>query len=184
MLTGVDPPLDGAVVLLKHVIQMRHWPMPAILGQIAFGFELRNGGRMADKTVVPSSVRAELLNDAAPANVRAWAANPPVWVEIHVAKQVVGTGDISRTDREAIALARELNASFLLMDDQQARRCASALEVITLGTLGLLEAAAARGLVSLPAAIEKLRRTSFFVTDELIEAALQRDTERRRRQPT
>ena len=46
MLTGVDPPLDGAVVLLKHVIQMRHWPMPAILGQIAFGFELRNGGRI------------------------------------------------------------------------------------------------------------------------------------------
>ena len=70
------------------------------------------------------------------------------------------------------------------MDDQQARRIASALEVITLGTLGLLEAAAARGLVSLPVALEKLRRTSFFVTDELIEAALQRDTERRRGQPT
>jgi len=97
---------------------------------------------------------------------------------------VIGTRDISGTDREAIALARELNASFLLMDDQQARRCASALEVITLGTLGQLEAAAARGLVSLQAALEKLRRTSFFVTDELIEAALQRDTERRRRQPT
>jgi hypothetical protein len=28
---------------------------------------------LADKTVLPSSVRAELLNDAAPANVRAWA---------------------------------------------------------------------------------------------------------------
>ena len=73
----------------------------------------------ADKTVLPSSVRAELLN---------------------AAKQVIGPGDISDTDREAIALARELNASFLLMDDQQARRCASTLEVITLGTLGLLEA--------------------------------------------
>ena len=83
---------------------------------------------LADKTVLPSSVRAELLNDAAPANFRAWAANPPGWVEIHAAKQVIGTRDISGTDREAIALARELNASFLLMDDQQARRCASALD--------------------------------------------------------
>jgi len=46
MLTGVDPPLDCAVVLLEHVIQIRHWPMPAILGQIAFGFELRDGGRI------------------------------------------------------------------------------------------------------------------------------------------
>ena len=46
MLTGVDPPLDCAVVLLEHVVQIWHWPMPAILGQIAFGFELRDGGRI------------------------------------------------------------------------------------------------------------------------------------------
>ena len=80
------------------------------------------------KRCSPCSLRAELLNDAAPANVRAWAANPPGWVEIHAVKQVIGTGDISGTDQEAIALAREHNASFLLMDDQQARRCASALD--------------------------------------------------------
>ena len=46
MLTGVDPSLDGAVVLLEHVIQIRYWPMPAILGQTAFGFELRDGRRI------------------------------------------------------------------------------------------------------------------------------------------
>src|SRR5271166_5852530 len=46
MLTRVDPTLDGAVVLLEHVIQIRHWPMPAILGESAFGFELRDGGRI------------------------------------------------------------------------------------------------------------------------------------------
>jgi hypothetical protein len=32
MLTGVDPPLDGVVVLLDYVIQIWHRPMPAILG--------------------------------------------------------------------------------------------------------------------------------------------------------
>ena len=42
----VDPLLYGAVILLEHVIQIRHWPMPAILGQTAFGFELRDGGRI------------------------------------------------------------------------------------------------------------------------------------------
>ena len=46
MLTRVDPTLDGAVVLLEHVVQIRHWPMPAILGESAFGFELRDGGRI------------------------------------------------------------------------------------------------------------------------------------------
>ena len=44
MLTGVDPPLDGAVVLLEHIIQIWHRPMPTILGQIALALELRNGG--------------------------------------------------------------------------------------------------------------------------------------------
>ncbi len=34
MLTGVDPSLDGAVVLL-HVVQIWHRPMPAILGESA-----------------------------------------------------------------------------------------------------------------------------------------------------
>ena len=81
-------------------------------------------------------------------------------------------------------LAKELNASLLLTDDQRARWYAGASGVVTLGTLGLLEAAAARGLISLPAAIEKIRGTSFFITDELIEAALRGDAERLRQWPT
>jgi hypothetical protein len=39
MLPGVDPPLDGAVVLLAHVVQIWHRSMPAILGENAFGFK-------------------------------------------------------------------------------------------------------------------------------------------------
>ena len=46
MLTGVDPPLDCAVILLEHVVQIWHRPMPAILGESAFGFELHDGGRI------------------------------------------------------------------------------------------------------------------------------------------
>src|SRR5438067_783629 len=107
----------------------------------------------------------------------------PSGVEIRSAKRLIEARDISATDREAIALAKELNASLLLMDDQRARRCAGSFGVVTLGTLGLLEAAAARDFISLPAALEKLRKTSFFVTDELIEAALQRDAMRRRQPP-
>lgn len=140
--------------------------------------------RSVAKTVIPSSVQTEFLHDAAPVEVRGWAAQPPAWVEIRVAReQPAGANDVSATDQEAIVLAMELNASLLLMDDQRARRYARAFGVVTLGTLGLLEAAAARGLISLPAAIEKLRRTSFFITDELIEAALRRDADRLRQRP-
>jgi hypothetical protein len=39
------------VVLLEHVVQIWHRPMPTILGQIAFAFELRNGGRIRGEAV-------------------------------------------------------------------------------------------------------------------------------------
>jgi predicted nucleic acid-binding protein len=125
-------------------------------------------------------VHAELQHRAAPEAVRAWAAAPPAWVEIRATTQLVEANDISPADREAIALAKELRAAVLLMDDKQARRCAANLGVMTIGTVGLLEVAAMRELVSLPTVLERLRGTSCFLTEDLIENALQRDAARRR----
>lgn len=136
--------------------------------------------RLVEKVVLPDSVRVELLHENAPAVVRAWASHPPSWIEVRSATQTIEDRDISSTDREAIALARELSAAFLLMDDSHARRSAARLGVKTMGTLGLLEAAATRGLISLRTVLGKLRATSCFLADELIEAALERDEERRR----
>jgi predicted nucleic acid-binding protein len=135
--------------------------------------------RLVEKVVLPAPVQTELLDEGAPPAVRTWAATLPSWVEVRSASQTIEDRDISATDREAIALARELNASFLLMDDSQARRCATRLGVKTMGTLGLLEAAAARDFISLRATLDKLRATSCFLSDQLIEAALERDKERR-----
>ena len=138
-------------------------------------------GQLAERIVLPASVQAELIHRAAPEAVRAWAFAPPEWVEIRAASRPIEAGNLSVADREAIALATELRASVLLMDDQHARRCATGFGVVTMGTVGLLEVAAARDLVSLPIVLEKLRSTSCFLTEELIENALQRDTARRRR---
>jgi predicted nucleic acid-binding protein len=135
---------------------------------------------IVERVVLPASVQIELLHDAAPDAVRMWAQNTPAWLEIRSARQAIEEKDISAADREAIALAKELNATFLLMDDSQARRCASRLGVATMGTLGLLEAAAARGLIALRPALEKLRTTSCFLSEELIEDALRRDAARPR----
>src|ERR1700751_4148654 len=64
MLTGVDPPLDGAVVLLEHVVQIWHRPMPAILGQSAFSFELRDGGRIRGVAVGVDDSRRRMICSA------------------------------------------------------------------------------------------------------------------------
>jgi predicted nucleic acid-binding protein len=139
--------------------------------------------KLAEKTVLPPTVSAELLHSEAPDKIRAWAGAPRDWVEIRAATQLIEEPDISVADREAIALAMELDATVLLMDDQQARRCAARLGVATMGTVGLLEVAAARNLIALPDALEKLRRTSCFLTDEIIENALRRDAAIRNHRP-
>jgi hypothetical protein len=64
MLTGVDPPLDGAVVLLEHVVQIWHRPMPTILAQIAFAFELRNRGRIRGVAVGVDYPRRGMVRSA------------------------------------------------------------------------------------------------------------------------
>jgi predicted nucleic acid-binding protein len=135
---------------------------------------------LADSTVLPGAVHAELSHPAAPDSVRAWAGKLPVWAVVKDAAGHIDAPDISATDREAIALARELRAKALLMDDQQARRCAAALGVPTMGTVGILEAAAAKGLVDLQTALSALRETSCYVSEAVIENALARDAARKR----
>ena len=64
MLTGVDPPLDGAVFLLEHVVQIWHRPMPAILGESASGFELCDGGRIRGVAVGVDHPRRRMVRTA------------------------------------------------------------------------------------------------------------------------
>jgi predicted nucleic acid-binding protein len=130
--------------------------------------------------VLPGAVHAELSHAAAPASVRAWAGKLPGWVAVKNAVGHVDAPDISATDREAIALARELYAKALLMDDQQARRCATTLGVTTMGTVGILEAASGLGLVDLKTALSALRETSCYLSEAVIENALARSAARKR----
>src|SRR5260370_19549157 len=71
MVPGVDPPLDGAVVLLEHVVQIWHRPMPTILAQIAFAFELRNGGRIRGVAVGVDQPRSGMVRSAQRFGVKA-----------------------------------------------------------------------------------------------------------------
>jgi predicted nucleic acid-binding protein len=67
----------------------------------------------------------------------------------------------------------------LIIDDRRARDIAKSYGLVTVGTLGILEAAAAANLISLPEALDRLRRTSIFLSSLLIDQALGRDGLRR-----
>ena len=81
---------------------------------------------------------------------------------------------------QAIALAKELQADAILIDERKGWRVASEHGLIAVGTLNVLEFAAERKLLDLKPVLEALRRTTFYITDEYINAALQRDAARQR----
>jgi predicted nucleic acid-binding protein len=86
-------------------------------------------------------------------------------------------------ERDAIVLAQELRADLLVMDDWDGRQAAEQRALTVLGTLGVLDAAAARSLVSLPEALTRLQATNFRMRPEMVEMLLARDALRQRAQP-
>ena len=65
------------------------------------------------------------------------------------------------------------------MDDMDGRAATRRLGLSPIFTIAILELAAEKGLVELPAALAKLQLTSFFVSQEILDAALERDRARR-----
>ncbi len=96
------------------------------------------------KIVVPSGVAHELTQAATPALVRAWMEQSPEWMTVRSPRTalpelspLLGAGE-----REAIALAEELAADVLLVDDEAARLEACRRNIPVQGTLGILDIAA------------------------------------------
>lgn len=65
-------------------------------------------------------------------------------------------------ESEAIVLASELSAEFLILDDWQARQTALGLNLPVVGTVAVLSKAVEKGLLSdLPTTLELLRKAGF-----------------------
>jgi len=67
-----------------------------------------------------------------------------------------------------MALAVELAADQLIIDDLQGRRTAERSGVAVIGTLGVLRDASLAGLLDLTSAIDRLRNTTFHVRPEIL----------------
>ena len=77
-------------------------------------------------------------------------------------------------EREALALALEIRAHRIILDDMPARRVARILGLSITGTAGVLVAAKHRGLISrVRPILEDLVNNSFFISPELYEKVLE-----------
>jgi len=121
--------------------------------------------------LIPPGVREELAHPSAPAATRQWMTEKPVWLavrnllhdpELDLARQ------LDRGECEAIQLAMDVHADFLLIDERRGRTMATERGIIVLGILGILIESYRRGHVQNPAEIlEQLLKVGFRVSRRL-----------------
>jgi predicted nucleic acid-binding protein len=129
---------------------------------------------------LPTQVLVELTRSKAPVHVKQWASSPPQWLRVSTPSITIPSLDrLGLGEAQAIALATELNANIILIDERKGRRIAAALGFDAVGTLTVLEFAAERKLLDLAAVLKTLRATTFYITDSYIDAALERDAARK-----
>jgi predicted nucleic acid-binding protein len=133
--------------------------------------------------VIPPTVFRELQEPNTPPLVQQWARSLPAWAAVQAPKTLNLSLDVDAGELEAICLAREIKATAVLMDDRAGRSAAIHCGLAVIGTIGLLEQAAARGLLELPDTMERLRKTNARLHPELIRAALERDKARKEARP-
>ena len=137
--------------------------------------------RLFRQVLIPPTVFRELQQPNTPPLVLHWAASLPTWIAVQTPTTLNLALDVDAGELEAICLAQEIKADAVLMDDRAGRNAAIHCGLAVVGTIGLLEQAAARGLIELPQAMERLRQTNARLDAELIRAALERDKARKQK---
>ena len=133
--------------------------------------------RFYRQVLVPEPVANELSTAVAPAVVREWITKPPTWVEVRpVPSDAISmiTDDLDLGERAAIALAETVRADLLLIDEAAGRAEAKRRQLRVTGTLGVLRAGAEQGLVNVPDLLERLKATSFYLDETLLNAVFDR----------
>jgi predicted nucleic acid-binding protein len=141
--------------------------------------------QLFDQVLVPPAVLLELSQARTPEPARLWAASPPTWLSIREPAHIDHSLNLGAGEEAAVALAREVQAAMVLIDDRDAVRAARARGLTVVGTLALLDEAAERGLIpDLSRTLERLTNDTNFrvskATDQIFRDMLQRDQERKR----
>ena len=126
--------------------------------------------------IVPPSVREELNGGRAPEIVRAWIAMPPAWLSVRTPTLAPDAeliaAELDAGERDAILLAEELQATDLIVDDWQGRMEAERRHIHYVGTVSVLQLAATKRLVNFKDALDRLRKTNFRISQELLDRIL------------
>ena len=116
--------------------------------------------QLSDELIIPDGVAQEV--QAKPDGERA--------LEALIASP---TARIETGESEVLAWAMTSEGCRVVVDDLEARRCAQALGIGVIGTLGVVLRAKRTGLISAARPIvDQLRRVGLYVSEDLVERAL------------
>jgi predicted nucleic acid-binding protein len=138
--------------------------------------------RLFASVTIPTAVKEELSRREAPAVVRAWIARPPAWLTVArlTATIVPGVSDLHAGEREVLTHASEQPELLVLMDDRRATVEARHRGMDVIGTLAVLDRAAANGWINLSETFTRLRATSFRSPLRLMARTLEQDALRKK----
>ena len=134
--------------------------------------------------VIPPAVVEELKQPSAPEKVRAFISNPPDWLMVKTPSLPPDSrlADLDKGERDALALALQMKADLVLVDERDAHLVAKQCGLAIAGTLRVLATAANKNLVDLSHAFALLRATNFRADPKLFEVLLLQDAARRENQ--
>jgi predicted nucleic acid-binding protein len=124
------------------------------------------------EVVIPPQVALELASSRRRQEVRNFIATPPAWLRVVTASVTETIPGLAAGESAAIALAAELQAGRLLIDEYRGRRAATERGLRVVGTIGVLEIAAAMGSLDLKEAFAKVKQTDFWISQKLLDERL------------
>ena len=125
---------------------------------------------------IPTIVQAELKSSNAPQSVQDWIRQPPPWLNIQLPHQPPDSS-LNRLDpgeQAAIALAEQLGANLLLIDERMGRQIAQQRGLNIIGLIGVLDEAATRKLIDVSTIVDRLQQTTFRISPRMLESLIQK----------
>lgn len=134
--------------------------------------------QLYEKILIPQAVYGEVTNsdDLQPG---ATEVRTLAWIETRAAQDrtlvAALQGELDKGEAEAIALAKELAADLLLLDERRGRAVASRLALRFVGLLGALIEAKQKGLLAAvkPVLDDLVTKAGFWVSPQLYTRVLQ-----------
>ena len=124
------------------------------------------------EVLIPPQVASELALPKRPTEVRDFIIKPPPWLRVQAPASVATIPRLDPGETAAIALAKEVQAGRLIIDEYRGRKAAMERGLRVVGTIGVLELAAQLQLVNLEETFERVKQTDFWISHTLLDERL------------